>query len=202
MCVDNTSLYTNTNVFFFFSPLRVLSGCLVLVILSSVVSKCPQHSDRCSQNHLDSLLSSTIKRTSSWGPSWAPLSVFIRFVDSELLVPIFQDDGHVSVHYNLRYLSRALSYHILKQPERSVLLLLQGTSCLLRWVRNIDDELHALIAGKKISAEQSSLRFCSACADGKSHSASFPCLLCPIRLPGWCLNVLLQKYKHNHVSLL
>lgn len=26
----------------------------------------------------------------------------------------------------------------------------QGTSCLLRWLRNIDDELHALIAGKSI----------------------------------------------------
>lgn len=26
----------------------------------------------------------------------------------------------------------------------------QGTSCLLRWLRNIDDELHALIAGKKV----------------------------------------------------
>lgn len=43
----------------------------------------------------------------------------------------------------------------------------QGVSCLLRWVRNIDDELHALIAGKaglcklsnKIPSEQSSSGF-------------------------------------------
>lgn len=31
----------------------------------------------------------------------------------------------------------------------------QGTSCLLRWVRNIDDELHALIAGKSEMCELS-----------------------------------------------
>lgn len=30
----------------------------------------------------------------------------------------------------------------------------QGTSCFLRWVRNLDDELHALIAGKSIKKNE------------------------------------------------
>lgn len=43
-----------------------------------------------------------------------------------------------------------LSFSCLTLPRCCILCFsfTQGTSCLLRWMRNIDDELHALIAGE------------------------------------------------------
>lgn len=56
---------------------------------------------------------------------------------------MFADISHpfLSLHFLVSHVSITLLIYL-------YLSLTQGTSCLLRWVRNIDDELHALIAGK------------------------------------------------------
>lgn len=72
-----------------------------------------------------------------------------------------------------------------------LVLVAQVTSCLLRWMRNIDDELHALIAGEarffQLSRIFATWQLCP------SNLLSLP------RLPGWNVHVLLQKHHYIHV---
>lgn len=166
---------------FLFSLSRVLSGCSALATWFSVVSKCLRPLGRCSPNHLDSLLSSTTKRTSSWGPFSVLSSVYIRYICCFLFLNVFLSCGQVGKNICMpiflavipvnTHLIPSLWFLLLISFSRSVTLptlfhlyyhvsivqfsyvfffffLTQGVSCLLRWVRNIDDELHALIAGK------------------------------------------------------
>uniref|UniRef100_A0A8C2XPN0 Transmembrane protein 135 n=1 Tax=Cyclopterus lumpus TaxID=8103 RepID=A0A8C2XPN0_CYCLU len=126
-------------------------------LLQSICKKGPRH--RCCKHYQDNCISYCVKG-------------FVRMFSVGFLIQCC-----LKVPSAFRYMftkpSRLLSLFYNKENFQlgaflgSFVSIYKGTSCLLRWLRNIDDELHALIAGETVSCKVSQTMYFKGIESGR-----------------------------------